>query len=312
MLNGSRALIALAAAAVVLSGGGQANADPPAACVVLPDGSRQCDVVAQPPSTPGTSIPGTPISAGSGRKKPGTRTCESFGVPVDCSSEDGVWNAAKQCWVEPMSPQPPVTDPLWEGRTEGTIYWATCPDTTGLVSIGGDHAFWAPSAGLPGASAAVNPADVAEEAVDSMNLRAVEIGITPPPGPDSHTLLGLPTWLWVADPAPSTWGPISRTASSDGVSVTATAQVQKVVWNMGDGAEVSCGKGTKYEVSFDDAPSPDCGHRYSAPGTYTVTATSFWEADWSGAGQSGTISFTLERDTTVTVREAFALVDEQG
>ena len=94
--------------------------------------------------------------------------------------------------------------------------------------------------------------------------------------------------------------------------MTATAQVQKVVWNMGDGAEVSCGKGTKYEVSFDDAPSPDCGHRYSAPGTYTVTATSFWEADWSGAGQSGTISFTLERDTTVTVREAFALVDEQG
>jgi hypothetical protein len=43
-----------------------------------------------------------------------------------------------------------------------------------------------------------------------------------------------------------------------------------------------------------------------------VTATSDWEFDWAGAGQSGTIEFSLTRDTTVNVAEAFALVTEQG
>lgn len=312
MLTGARGLAAAATVTVVLAAATPVHAGPPAGCVPLSNGDYRCDVTAQPPASPGSRTPGTPTSGGSGSANPGTRTCESFGVEVDCSSEFGAWNAALSCWVEPMSPQPPKTSSIWKGRTEGTIYWATCPDTTGLASIGGDHAFWAPSPGAAGAPVSVNPADLADEAVDRMDLRAVQIGITPPPGPDSYTLLGLPTWLWVADPTPNTWGPISRTASSDGVSVTATARVDKVVWDMGDGTQMSCGKGTPYHVAFDDDPSPTCGHTYRGPGTFPVTATSYWEVDWSGAGQSGTITFTLLRDTSVTVREAFALVTEQG
>lgn len=263
--------------------------------------------------TAGTSDTRPGGSAGGGgpsgtTKSAGTSTCTYEGEPIPCTSAAGVWNGERGCYVQRMSPQPPFDYPGWNGRTDGSLYMCYSPSGGGM----GDYEFWAPAAGAAGAPVLVDPVTVAEEAVDSMDLRAVEIGITPPPGPDSYTLLGLPTWLWVADPTPNTWGPISRTASSDGVSVTATARVDKVVWDMGDGTQLSCGKGTPYHVAFDDDPSPTCGHTYRGPGTFPVTATSYWEVDWSGAGQSGTITFTLSRDTSVTVREAFALVTEQG
>ena len=233
-----------------------------------------------------------------------------MGEKIDCTSSYGVWSQADQCWVQRMSPQPPVDDPLWGGRTEGAIYWCQPPSIA--VAIGGGHAFWAPSAGAAGAPVLVDPVTLAEEAIDSMNLRAVSVGITPPEGADTYTLLGIPTWMWVEDPTPRTWGPIRRSASAGAVTVSADAQVAKVVWDMGDGTIVSCGRGTAYDPPYDAEPSPNCGHRYEAPGKYQVTATSYWEVDWAGAGQSGTITFTLSRDASVWVREAHGLISQQG
>jgi hypothetical protein len=233
-----------------------------------------------------------------------------MGEKIDCTSSYGVWSQADECWVQRMSPQPPADDPLWGGRTEGAIYWCQPPSVTG--SIGGGHAFWAPTAGAAGAPLLVDPVTMAEEAIESMNLRAISVGITPPEGPDSYTLFGIPTWMWVDDPAPRTWGPIRRSASAGAVTVTANARVAKVVWDMGDGTVVSCGKGTPYDPAFEAEPSPNCGHVYQDPGTYQVTATSHWDVDWSGAGQSGTITFTLSRDASVWVREAHGLISQQG
>lgn len=233
-----------------------------------------------------------------------------MGEEIDCTSSFGVWSQADECWVQRMSPQPDADDPLWAGRTEGAIYWCQPPSVGG--SIGGGHAFWAPSAGAAGAPVLVDPVTLAEEAIDSMNLRAVDIGITPPEGAGSYTLLGIPTWMWVEDPTPRTWGPIRRSASAGAVTVSADAKVRRVVWDMGDGTVVSCGKGTPYTAAYDDGLSPTCGHTYQSPGTYQVTATSSWEVDWAGAGQSGTITFTLSRDATVWVREAHGLISQQG
>jgi hypothetical protein len=158
----------------------------------------------------------------------------------------------------------------------------------------------------------VDPVTLAEEAIERMDLRAVDVGITPPPGPETYTLVGIPTWLWVDEPSPRTWGPISRSASAGSVSVAATARVTSVVWGMGDGTTVVCGKGTPYDPAFDADPSPTCGHRYAAAGRYDVTATAEWAVDWAGAGQSGTITFTLSRDTSIWVREARGLISQQG
>ena len=246
-----------------------------------------------------------------GLKRTGKRTCTYLGKEVDCTSSTGVWSQEQQCWVQRMSPQPPADDPIWAGHDGGTIYW--CQDPIALDGVmGGGHMFWAPSAGAAGAPVLVDPVTLAEEAVDRMNLRAIQVGITPPEGPDSYTLVGIPTWMWVDEPGPVTWGPITRTASAGSVTVTATARVASVVWDMGDGTVVSCGKGTPYQDAYGADESPTCGHRYAAPGRYPVTATSNWDVDWSGAGQSGTISFTLTRDASIWVRQAHGLISQQG
>ena len=118
--------------------------------------------------------------------------------------------------------------------------------------------------------------------------------------------------MWVDSPGPQTWGDITRSATSGGVTVTATGHVVRVTWTMGDGTTVNCQQGTAYRAAFGSDPSPTCGHRYAAPGSYPVTATSDWEVQWSGGGTSGTIRFSLAQNTTVQVAEAFALTTEQG
>ncbi len=51
--------------------------------------------------------------------------------------------------------------------------------------------------------------------------------------------------------------------------MTATAKVTRIVWEMGDGATVTCtGAGTSYTAAHGKQESPTCGH------TYTQTSAS--------------------------------------
>ncbi|MFI1584772.1 hypothetical protein [Embleya sp. NPDC020630] len=112
--------------------------------------------------------------------------------------------------------------------------------------------------------------------------------------PLGEQIVNVPTWLWIA---PASWVPVSATAEVPGVSVTATATPQRVIWTTGDGATVTCaGPGTAYSTRFDPAStSPDCGHTYvrssaSQPGAaYTLSATIEWTVTWAGAGQTGVV-----------------------
>lgn len=140
-----------------------------------------------------------------------------------------------------------------------------------------------------------------------MQLRAIDVGIVPEARPGSVGLVGMPNWMWVENPAQNTWGPITRTASAAGYTVTATAKVAQVVWDMGDGQVVTCGEGTPYEDSFGKKSSPTCGHTYIRQGEYTVTATSQWVITWSGIGQTGTIPMNLTRTADLTIGEAQVL-----
>lgn len=149
----------------------------------------------------------------------------------------------------------------------------------------------------------VNPGQLARSLLDEMELTPIDIGITPK-GPDAMALVGLPVWLWVDDPSNSTWGP--RTISAGGVTMTAKAH--KVVWDLGDGEKVSCGKGTEWTYGVGEEPSPTCGHTYSEQGRYTVEATSYWTADWSGYGQSGSFAFELTRSQRLDVGELQVIV----
>ncbi|MFG2894906.1 ATP/GTP-binding protein [Streptomyces sp. NPDC048248] len=162
--------------------------------------------------------------------------------------------------------------------------------------------FW--SNGAPPA-AAVDPVDVARNAVDKMKLAGPDIGIVPKPG--HNGLVGLPVWMWT-EKTPETYGPNTASATAGAVTVTATARVSKIVWDMGDGHTVTCtSAGTPYEASYGKRRSPDCGYLYKRsskdePGQkYGVTATSTWTVDWNGAGQSGQMSQTRQSQAQITI-----------
>jgi hypothetical protein len=166
------------------------------------------------------------------------------------------------------------------------------------------------------AAAGPTPRQVAEMAIDQMNLQAIEIGIVPEPRPGYVGIVGQPVWMWATNPGPSTVGPITASASSGGITVTATARIHRIIWTMGDGASVVCsGPGTPFTDANAGTASPDCGHVYTTssagkPGDkFTVTATSDWVIDWAGAGQTGTIRMgELERSVQIAVGEAQVLV----
>ncbi|CAI9413371.1 hypothetical protein HIDPHFAB_02003 [Nocardioides sp. T2.26MG-1] len=149
-----------------------------------------------------------------------------------------------------------------------------------------------------------------------MNLRAIDIGITPEPGADSIGIVGMPVWMWAANPDEHTVGPITASASAGGITVTATAKLHQITWDMGDGATVKCPTaGTPYKSAYGNTKSPDCGHVYEKSsskqtgGKYTVTATSDWVITWEGAGQTGTIRLNgLTRTVAIAVGEAQVLV----
>ena len=129
-----------------------------------------------------------------------------------------------------------------------------------------------------------------------MELKAINIGLAPEPGPDSVGLVGMPVWMWAASPDDHTFGPITASASAGGITITATARVHKVTWDMGDGTEVVCrNAGTPYRPEYGKQESPNCGHVYATSssreqdGKFTVTASSDWVVEWTGAGQSGVI-----------------------
>ncbi|MFE7649908.1 hypothetical protein [Streptomyces phaeoluteigriseus] len=69
----------------------------------------------------------------------------------------------------------------------------------------------------PPAAAAVNPAELAQRAVDSMKLAGPDI--TSPKAAGRY-LVGMPMWMWV-NQSPTTYGPNTASASAGAVTVTA-------------------------------------------------------------------------------------------
>jgi hypothetical protein len=204
----------------------------------------------------------------------------------------------------PTDPQPPLSDPVWDGHTDGAIYDCVVgPALTGGFQAPLTLRYWSatPLAAVP------DPSVLAQQAVDSMGLRAIRVGIVPRADAGSVGLVGVPNWMWVDAPDAVTFGPNTASATAGGWTVTATARVESVTWNLGDGQVVTCGAGTPYRASYGARPSPDCGHVYTEQGQYTVTATSHWVITWSGIGQVGTIAMDLAESALVTIGEAQVL-----
>jgi hypothetical protein len=295
-------LIVLAApAAVLVSMSSPAQADP--VCVEW-DQAGTCTLYAQDDGgNPDGGVDADPVSDDGGEAV----ECTDGGKVVPCTYDGMPWSSENGCYISPAPAKIPKGSPLWEGHSDGAVYPCLNPRT-------GFNTFVWQADPPTGGPAPPDPADLAEQAVALMNLHMFKIGITPKPGRNHLGYVGLPTWLWVADQGPSTWGPISRSVSAGGITVTATAKVDRVVWEMGDGHTVTCDSaGTPYRTSYGNSNSPDCGYRYTSSSAdqphdaYTVNATAYWVVNWSGAGASGQIPLDFTDSTQIRIGEAQAL-----
>ncbi|WP_307787377.1 ATP/GTP-binding protein [Streptomyces musisoli] len=272
---------------------------------VVCDTRGVCRVVADDTETnPGHSGSGDSDSRGGGTKP----ECYDDRVghnSVPCHLDSyGDWVNGRNCYFQKADPQPPPGDPRWEGHdpADGAVYDAYCPDNPAQTS----QWFAQPPNGGP----AVDPEVLAREAVKKMRLLGPDIAS---PRLAGKYTVGVPMWMWV-NQSPTTYGPQSASASAGGVTVTATAKVSQIVWQMGDGATVTCqGPGTVYQASAGMTESPTCGHVYAktsavaSGGTYRLTATSTWAINWEvtagGGGQSGQLTQTQQSQMQVAIGE---------
>lgn len=302
MAKKARRAVSAVSVALVLVAGGAAPA--------MAGDWEDVEIVAETPGVPeGGNVPVKQVRCPA---DPGT------GVET-CTWGDRKWNG--RCFARVADPQPVSTDPVWNGHRDaagnpdGVILdclarscFEAGPGATCLV-----ERFWATA--TPGE---VTPRVLAQRAVASMQLRAPQIGMTGGDPPDGMQIVGIPAWMWAADPGESTTGPITRTAVDGGTSVTATAVLDKTVWSMGNGTKVTCaGKkaaGTPYEGRYDKSPSPTCGYTYTMTSVdqpneaFTVTVRAYWTVTWSGGGASGSFPVEVHRSTPKQVGELQALI----
>lgn len=234
-------------------------------------------------------------SSGTGSSS-GKRVCKWNEKVVPCKNELGTWYSPALCWISPVDPLPPYSDAAWNGHTNGSLYYCRIAPSyfTGTPLI-----IWIGSRTPP-----PDPEQLAREAVRQMQLKPIAIGIAPNDDPGSVGLVGMPIWLWAADPGSQTIGPISRSVSEGGFTVTATAEVERIRWSMGDGGVMTCaGPGTPYKIKYGITESPTCGYRFDKQGEFTVTARSDWVVNWRGIGETGTFRIYLTQNTQVVIGE---------
>jgi hypothetical protein len=263
---------------------------------------------------PGVSVQPVNDPGGGAGSGAGGPACTGWdGKSVPCTDPDfGTWSNALQCYLQAADPQPDPASPLWGGRfPEGAVYDCVATGAGPFTEVA---RIWLPQAPQV-AAVAMSPEQAAQIVVARMDLRAASIGIVPEDEPGRIGAVGAPVWMWTT-PGPTTFGPQRLTGSAGGVTITATAKVDRMVWSMGDGTSVTCRTpGTVYEDRFGFQDSPDCGHRYTRtsagkPGNaYPISVTSFWVVDWTGpAGSSGRITLDLVSSTSIVVGELQALV----
>lgn len=122
----------------------------------------------------------------------------------------------------------------------------------------------------------------------------------PPRG--KRELVGIPTWVWLDK---SQWGTRESSASAGGLSVAITASAYELVIDPGDGSNAIVCNAPWTPYIGDPEEKSSCTHTFTHSGSYTITVTARWGADWSGSGGGGTLP-TINRSVSfpVTVVQA--------
>jgi hypothetical protein len=164
-----------------------------------------------------------------------------------------------------------------------------------------------PPGGAGPAVPRITGAQLAQQAFSRFKVTAPTPVLSP-----AKAVVNYPTWLWLQ----GGWSPQSATATVPGLSATVTAAPSKVVWDMGDGGQVTCtGPGTHYNPNLPDAAQhTDCSYTYAkssagtSGGSFTATVTVYFGASWRAtdgtAGQLGTVTGVANFPVTVEQIEA--------
>lgn len=231
------------------------------------------------------------------------RECRLEGRIVPCETSFGTWSAGRQTWCRPAVPQPPKDDPIWQGRADGSI-WACVRPQGNVPDASMVFYEWRAAGDQPPRP---DPEAVAWSLLAKIQLKPVEPGVAPQPlerKPDALGFVGMPLWFWVRDPSPNTVGPITDSDTIDGYTVTISAKLDSLEWDLGDGTEpVRCRRWRAFNPAMMDRETPVvCGRQegYQREGEYTLRVTSHWKVSWRGVGEQGVIDF--DRTTTRTLR----------
>ncbi len=226
-------------------------------------------------------------------------------------------SSAVTCSYRPDTSNHSSGPPQWERdaphlREEGAWFFRQCSDGSFTV-------VWIPAdAGSPNAPR-VSPGELAVQAANYLPLPAPAVHHNPDQTEGRpQTVVGVPTWLWVAEGSFST---LRQTTSAGGVSATVTARPVSTIWTTGseDAAGLVCsGPGVPYDPSREpEGQSTYCSTMYSRssaaqPQTgplpndryFTGTATTVWRVSWTGSG--GTQGTLPDLRRTSTFRLAVA------
>jgi hypothetical protein len=268
-------------------------------------------------ATPTTPTP-TPSSGGGSSGincAPLATSCTLYAGSSGSSGDSGGGTTTVTCtWQGPLSALTTEDETLllvqygdWETSTstDPDNYVVTC--TPGLDDEVGE---WLAEV-WPQPPVAPTPGQVGQTAESELNLPAPTVSTAPSGG---KAIVNLESWMWI-DPAD--WTPITKSATADGITATATATPISVVWDMGDGNQVTCdGPGVAYNTNIPDADeSTTCGYTYqetSANGPdqkFTITTAIEYDVTWTSVGVAGggDLGIILGASTTTPVT-----VDEIG
>ncbi len=296
-LLAAAAVLATATACLISSQPAGAAGDPPVTCTQhKADGS--CVTQVTGPGSPGGG--GGTTSGGGTSGGGGPQVCQTEGQVVPCYEPGlGYFYVDPQygiaMYVELMKPQPPKSDPAWEGHTDGAIYQFTFVLGCGQCTGGGWMWMQNPPPGMP---QPVNPAVVAATIRSTMNLPTPTFHRSPTETGryqgQPFTYVNIPTWYWT-DPAD--YRTVSDSLTVGGVTVTVTATPTSLDFDPGNGAGTkSCtGPGQAWTSADGNGAAPGgCSYSYShvsGSGPVTAQLTVNWAISWTAStGANGTLA----------------------
>ncbi len=224
------------------------------------------------------------------------------------------------------APAPSGPQPTLFPQQDGTLGVITQGQLDACAGLGITNCVQLPDTGIPGTPpAVVDVANLVNAAVTALQVEPIDIGIVPEPAnsPGGRTgLVGMNSWIWVANPREATVGPINRTVTTGAITINMNAVNTGLIVNYGDGLPTLPPLCPVTSVPYTDValglPSPTCNHflqkasTLEPGGTFRVSVTSAWVVTWTAVlpGQvvGGTIPTTATATTDVRVGELQVLV----